>query len=178
MSNILLLTGSAHSHGTSSALADAFIRGAEEAGNTVDRFDTAFLKIHPCTACEHCHTTGEGCVFRDDMLKINEKLLPADYVVFATPLYYYTVNAQLKTAVDRFYANDEALHHGKKTSLLLTMADTEAKSADAAVLWLTRAAEFLDWEQAGNVIAVGCGDLAALKKTSFEEQAYLLGKNS
>ena len=64
---IVVITGSHHKNGTSAHLAAAFIRGAEETGHEVCRFDAAFRQVHPCIACETCHNTNRGCVFADDM---------------------------------------------------------------------------------------------------------------
>ena len=85
---ILMLTGSAHKHGTSAALADAFIKGAEAAGHEVYRFDAGLKKVHPCIACEKCHTGNDGCVFKDDMEEVIPRLLSADGIVFVSPIYY------------------------------------------------------------------------------------------
>jgi len=120
---IIVITGSAHKNGTSANLAENFIKGAEEAGHEIFRFDSAFKKVHPCIACEKCHNTDTGCAFKDDMETLNPELLSADAVVFVTPIYYYAMNAQIRTVIDRFYANDAQLHGNKKTALLVTMAD-------------------------------------------------------
>ena len=126
---IVVITGSHHKNGTSAHLAAAFIRGAEETGHEVCRFDAAFRQVHPCIACETCHNTNRGCVFADDMKTLYPELLAADAVVFATPIYYYAMNAQIRAVIDRFYACDAQLHHNKKTALLVTMADNTMESA-------------------------------------------------
>ena len=72
---IVMITGSPHKHGTAAALAAQFAQGAAAAGHTVVRFDTAFQKVHPCIACEQCHTTDKGCVFQDDMRSLDPELL-------------------------------------------------------------------------------------------------------
>ncbi len=174
---ILMITGSAHKNGTTSLLTEQFIKGAEESGHEVFRFDSAFKKVHPCIACEKCHNTDTGCVFKDDMEELNPVLLTADAVVFVTPIYYYAMNAQIRTVIDRFYANDSALHGNKKTVLMITMADDTMESAEGAVASFRGMANFLEWEIAGTVIGVDCGDVDALKKTDYPEKAYELGKN-
>lgn len=90
---IVVITGSHHKNGTSAHLAAAFIRGAEETGHEVCRFDAAFRQVHPCIACETCHNTDRGCAFADDMETLYPELLAADAVAFATPIYYYAMNA-------------------------------------------------------------------------------------
>ena len=90
---IVMITGSPHRHGTSALLADAFIQGAQEAGHTVFRFDAAFQELHPCRACERCHNTDKGCIYKDGMEELNPHLLEADLVAFASPIYYYDWSA-------------------------------------------------------------------------------------
>lgn len=174
---VLVITGSPHKKGTSARLAEQFVKGAKEAGHEVCRFDSAFMDIHPCIACEKCHNTDTDCAFKDDMTKINPELLSADMVVFVSPIYYYGMNAQIRTVIDRFYANDALLHGNKKTALMLTMADDTMESAEGAVASFKGMANFLDWEISGMVIGVDCMDIPALEKTDYPEQAYSLGRN-
>lgn len=174
---IAVITGSAHKNGTSACLAENFIRGAEEAGHEIYRFDAAFKNVHPCIACEKCHNTDTGCAFKDDMEILNPELLSADAVVFVTPIYYYAMNAQIRTVIDRFYANDAALHKNKKTALMVTMADNSIETANGAVASLKGMADFLEWEIAGTVIGVDCADVSAMENTDYPEQAYKLGKS-
>ena len=98
---IVVLEGSPNRNGSTHILADCFRQGAEEAGHTVELIDVAHADIHPCTGCIHCGYEGP-CVQKDDVEGIRRKILDADMLVFATPLYYYGMSAQLKTMVDRF----------------------------------------------------------------------------
>ena len=106
---ILILDGSPHPNGTTSLLRKAFAEGALSAGHTVDTFHTAKEDLHPCLGCNHCRNTGDGCVYKDGMEKLNPLLLMADCVVFSTPLYYFGMSAQIKMAIDRFFANNQVL---------------------------------------------------------------------
>ena len=175
--NIVMITGSAHKNGTTAVLAEQFMKGAAEAGHKVLRFDAAFHTVHPCIACEKCHNGNDGCAFKDDMEELNPHLIAADAIVFVSPIYYYDINAQIKTVIDRFYANDAAMHDNKKTALLVALADDQRKSADGAVASFENMAEYLEWQVAGTVIAAGCGDVDALKSTSYPQDAYEMGKN-
>ena len=174
---VLVITGSPHKNGTTAALADEFIKGAKEAGHEVDRFDAAFKNIHPCIACEVCHTKNNGCAFKDDMSELNPLLIGADVIVFVTPIYYYDINAQLKAVIDRFYANDGALHKNKKMVYITAMADNTDNSAKGLIATFEGMAGFLEWEIAGTVVAVDCMDKAALEKTDYLKQAFDLGKS-
>lgn len=174
---IVVITGSPHRHGTSALLADKFIQGAQEAGHEVFRFDAAFADLHPCLGCRKCRTTDQGCVHKDDMEVLNPHLLAADLVAFASPIYYYDWTAQLKTAIDRFYANSPALRHPKKTALLLTMEDDTMASAAGAILSYEGMTNFLHWHRVGVLSALDCLDLEAMAKTDYPQQAYELGKS-
>lgn len=100
---IIILQGSPNKKGSTSILAESFTKGALEAGHKVERFDLAKMNIHPCIGCVACGYEGP-CVQKDDNQQIREAILGADMVVFATPLYYYGMSAQLKIVVDRFCA--------------------------------------------------------------------------
>lgn len=174
---ILMITGSPHKTGTSATLAEQFIKGAEEAGHEVYRFDAAYKNVHPCIACNKCLDEGKGCVFKDDMEELNSKIIEAEAVVFATPIYYYAMSAQIKTVMDRFYANDDALHNGRKAVLMTTMADDALESAEGANASFKGMTGFLEWEIAGIINATASGDVEALGKTDYPKQAYELGKS-
>ena len=173
---VLVITGSAHKQGTTAALAEQFMAGAKAAGHEVRRFDAAYKIIHPCIACEKCHKTGDGCVFKDDMEELNPLLLSAEVIVFVSPVYYYTINAQIKAVIDRFYANDEALHRGKRAVLITAMADDTMESAEGANAAFQGMTGYLEWEIAGIINGAGCGDAEDLKKTGYLNQAYEMGK--
>ncbi len=174
---ITIISGSPHKNGTSAALLTAFIRSAEEAGHEVYRFDAAYKDLHPCAACEHCHTTEDGCVFKDDMEELNLHLLDADYVVFASPIYFYGVNAQLKTAVDRFYAKLPFLKTlKKKAMLIITLGDDVDTPSESALAWFRNMIDYLGWENAGELVGVGLMDTKDLTKYDYEERAAAMGR--
>ena len=172
---IVMITGSAHRHGTTAKLADQFQRGALDAGHEVFRFDAAFQDIHPCIGCDKCRRTGECTFVADDMKLLNPHLLAADAVVFVSPIYYFTINAQLKAVIDRFYANNEALMGKKKAVLITAMADTEMDSALAGNEMFRQMTGYLGWETAGILNARGASTAADLTEDDLE-RAYALGR--
>ena len=93
---IIVLQGSPNRRGSTYLLADSFRQGAESAGHTVEIIDVAHANVHPCTGCVHCGYEGP-CSQKDGMDGIRQKILSADMVVFATPLYYYGMSAQLRS---------------------------------------------------------------------------------
>ena len=172
---ILILTGSPRKNGNSAALADAFTRGAREAGHEVVRFDAAFRKVHPCIACNSCGMNGP-CVFKDDFESVREHLISADCVVFATPMYYFGISAQLKAVIDRFYAVNGAIHVPKKAVLLMTYANTAASEAVPIRSHYEVLLKYLGWTDAGQVIASGVWPAGAVRHTRYPEMAYQLGR--
>ncbi len=175
--NVVVITSSPHAKGTTKLMAEKLIEGATEAGHSIFRFDAGMKNIHPCIACERCHTTDQGCVFKDDMEELNPKLLEADAVIFITPIYYYDWNAQIKCVMDRFYANNQALIESKKKVGLITMmADDTLESAEGANASYTNLVKFLGWENIGVINGIACWTVDDLMKTDYLEQAYKMGK--
>ena len=104
---ILVLNGSPHADGATSFMVNAFIEGASEAGNEVGSINVAHKKIGGCMACEYCHEKEkEVCCQKDDMQAIYPEILSADMIVFASPIYYFTLSAQLQSVIHRTYSID------------------------------------------------------------------------
>lgn len=100
MKKILVLSASPRKQGNSDRLSDSFITGAKEVGHFVEKIYVCDQNIKYCTGCGVCQTT-HACVQKDDMAPILQKMVDADCIVFATPVYFYNMNAQLKTLLDR-----------------------------------------------------------------------------
>lgn len=173
---ILVLTGSPRKGGNSATLADSFIKGAEEKGHTVVRFDAAFNDVHPCIGCNKCGMNGP-CIFKDDFEFVREHIVDADVVVFATPMYYFGISAQLKAVIDRFYAINGKIHTPKKAVLLMTYADTQAPKAEPIKLYYKTLIDYLGWQDAGQIIASGVWSVGAVNQTEYPKKAYELGLN-
>lgn len=177
--DILVLTGSPHKHGTSNKLAQQFIAGAEAAGHTVERFDAAFSDVKPCKGCYYCRKHEGKCVHEDDMsplLSDEGKILKADIIVFATPLYYFGMSAQLKTVLDRFYSLGRKLRdHEQKAVLLATSGDNADWTMKGLVEQFRSVCRWSHWQEAGMILALGCHDMKDLEQTTFPQDAYTLG---
>ena len=117
----MVLEGSPNKLGSSNMLADEFIRGAQEAGHTVQVIDAAHSDIHPCTGCIHCAYMGP-CVQKNDVERFRDEILDADMMVFVTPLYYYGMSAQLKTLIHRFCAFNSSIQRKHMKSAMLAAA--------------------------------------------------------
>lgn len=173
---ILVITGSPRKNGNSNTLADNFIKGAQEEGHTVVRLDSAFKNVHPCIACNKCGMNGQ-CVFKDDFEFVKSNIIDADAVVFATPMYYFGISAQIKAVIDRFYAINGQIHRPKKAVLLLTYADTSEKEAKPIISHYETLLNYLGWSDAGKIIASGVWAEGDIKHTQYPQKAYELGKN-
>ena len=173
---ILVITGSPRKNGNSNTLAEHFNKGAEEAGHKVVRFDSAFKNVHPCIACNKCGMNGE-CVFKDDFEFVRNNIVDADAVVFATPMYYFGISAQIKAVIDRFYAINGQIHRPKKSVLILTYADTSSKEAQPIINHYETLLDYLGWSDAGKIIASGVWTEGSVNNTQYPKQAYELGKN-
>lgn len=173
--DIFVLTGSPRKDGNSNYLAEEFIRGAREAGHKLSRFDAGQAKVHPCIACNSCGMDGP-CVFKDDFETVRQKIIPADMVVFATPMYYFGLSAQLKAVIDRFYAINGKIHVPKKAALLMTYANTAPSQSKPIASHYDTLLDYLGWSDAGRVIAPGVWTAGSIKSTPYPQMAYELGR--
>lgn len=176
---IVVLNGSPRKTGNTSALVKAFTEGAESAGHTVMEFFLDSMNIHGCKGCFGGHSGQEcPCVQKDDMAKIYPAVKDCDVVVFATPLYYWNMSGQIRTAIDRLFALEEGdsnLLRGNGRSSALLMA-AEGHGFEDVVLYYDHLMEHLRWKNLGHILAGGnmdVGDIAGKKEL---DEARNLGK--
>lgn len=105
----MVLSGSPRKGGNSDLLCDEFMRGSQKSDNEVEKIFLRDKKIEYCTACYYCRDTGKGCAIKDDMTEILDKMLEADVIVMASPVYFYSIDAQMKTVIDRTVAKWRAI---------------------------------------------------------------------
>ncbi len=174
---IIVLQGSPNRRGSTYLLADSFRRGAQSAGHDVEITDVAYADIHPCTGCVHCGYEGP-CVQRDGMEELRRKILSADMLVFATPLYYYGMSAQLKTVIDRFCAfNSSLTRRHMKSALIAAAWNSDGWTFDALTAHYKTLVRYLNFSDAGMVLGGGCGTPAMTGNSRCMRQAYELGCN-
>lgn len=172
----LVLTGSPRKNGNSNVLAESFIKGITENGHNVFRFDTAQHNISPCIACNSCGMDGP-CVQKDDFALVRDRIIEADCIVFASPMYYFGISAQLKAVIDRFYAINGQIHKPKKAVLLLAYANRSPQYEQPIAVYYEQLLKYLGWTDAGRVIASGVWTAGSVLNTQFPQQAYELGRN-
>ena len=174
---IVILMGSPNRKGSTNILVSEFKRGAEESGHSCEVIDVCHANIHPCIGCVACGYEGP-CVQKDDVEKIRQKLLDSDMVVFATPLYYYGMSAQLKTVVDRFCAYNSSLNSRHLKSALLTVAwNADNWTFDALEAHYKTLVRYINFRDQGMVLGYGCGTPSMTKNSRYPEEAYQLGRS-
>ncbi len=172
---MVVLQGSPNKKGSTFILADCFRQGAEAAGHTVEFIDVAHAKIHPCTGCVHCGYEGP-CVQKDDVESIRKKILDGDMLVFATPLYYYGMSAQLKILIDRFCAFNSSMQRKHMKSALLTVAwNSDSWTFEALEAHYKTLVRYLNLTDMGMVLGYGCGTPSMTEHSKYPQQAYQLG---
>lgn len=176
---IIVLNGSPRKNGNTSALIREFTKGAEKKGHTVETFFLNSMDIH---GCRGCYGGGKDpsspCVIKDDMEQIYPVYNEADIVVVASPLYFWGISGQLKTAFDRLFAvaeGAEGFHSPKKDSVLLMAA--ESTEYEETVYWYDRLMKHLGWNSLGKVLASGVTNIGDIEGRPELEQAYELGKS-
>jgi len=174
---VVVITGSPHSKGTSALLADEFVKGVLEMGHKVFRFDAAFEQVNSCLGCDKCGIGVAPCVQKDAMNKLNPELLTSDVIVLVTPLYYFGFSAQIKTVIDRFYANSYKITGRKKVLLMATSYDANDWTMNALTEHYKTLARYMQWDDAGMLLATGCGDRRTIEQSEYPERAYQMGRS-
>ncbi|GHU66915.1 flavodoxin [Clostridia bacterium] len=175
--NIVVLSGSPRKNGTTDRLTAAFIAGAEETGKNVTLFRVAALRIGGCLGCNHCFVEQGVCVQKDDMIPILDALRQADAVVLAAPVYYFGVSAQLKLAIDRFFALLKEGMPVKRAALLQTCGNPSGVPAEPGILMFRQMSEHLKWEEAGVIVAGGLHAPEDIEGRKELDEAKALGRN-
>ena len=171
---VLLLSGSPRQNGNSEILCQQFAKGAEEAGHQVELVRVHDLQIGACRACYGCRAT-KACVQKDDMTALLEKLIAADVIVLATPVYFYTMDGQMKTMIDRTLPRYTEIAD-KEFYFIATAADgkeTMERTMDGLY-------GFIDClpgaKVKGKIYGAGVYQKGEVAATKAMEQAYQYGK--
>lgn len=159
MANILILNGASRKNGSTAALVKAFFEGAVSCGNNVKEFYLQTMNIHGCLGCDNCSKTYKGnsdpCVQKDDMTEIYKAFVASDVVVFASPVYFWTISGPLKTVTDRLYSALRNLGYvgfAKKSVLLMTAGGSDYSQA---VKWYETFERNLGWINLGEILGSG-----------------------
>lgn len=178
--HILIVSTSPRKNGNSDALAEAFAKGAREAGHEVEKVCLYDKTIGFCKGCLSCQRRQDGhCFQRDDADAIVQRMAAADSVVFATPIYFYEMCGQMKTLLDRTNPLFPVEYAFRDIYLLAAAAETEDTAMDGALKgldgWISC---FEQAHLAGSVLASGADAIGSIEGNPALEDAYALGKNA
>lgn len=172
---IVVLQGSPNLDGSTAMMVDEFSKGARKAGHSVVRVDIATSSINPCTGCVGCGYEGP-CSQHDGMDAVRSEILSSDMVVFATPLYYYGMSAQLKTVIDRFCsANFSITSKHLKCALLAVAWNSDDWTFESLTVHYHTLVRYLQMQDEGMVLGYGCGTPGMTKRSRHLKEAYELG---
>ena len=176
MKQVLIISASPRRQGNSDTLCDQFAKGAKEAGHQVEKINLQDKKINFCLGCGACNST-HICVQKDDMKPLLDKMIVADVIVLATPVYFYSMNGQLKTFIDRCVPRYTEMTN-KDFYFILTAADTERKNMKRTVEALRGFSEdcLEGTHEKGIIYGVGAWQRGEIENTSAFEEAYQMGK--
>ena len=156
MKEILILNGAARQNGNTKKLVDAFVRGAEGVGNHITEFYLQDMEIGGCRGCGACSKSNlspnNPCIQNDDMTKIYSAFAKADVVVFASPVYFWSITGTLKIVADRLYAELRCLGYStfpREGILIMTAGGSDYSQA---VSWYRHYSTNLGWKNLGEVL--------------------------
>ncbi len=174
--NVLILSGSPRKGGNSDLLCDEFMRGAMDAGNTVEKIRVSEKKIGYCTACYYCQKSGGVCAKKDDMADVLQKMIDADVIVLSSPVYFYSIDAQLKTVIDRTVARWTEVKD-KDFYYIVTCADEEKASQERTIECFRGYLDCVEGaREMGIIYGTGVYKPGEIKESPVFKEAYEMGK--
>lgn len=177
MKNVLIISSSPRKNGNSDILCDRFAEGAKASGHNAEKIFLADENIGYCRGCGACNKTHK-CVQKDDMARILDKMVNADVIVLATPVYFYTMDGQMKTFIDRTVPRYTEIRN-KDFYFIMTAADTEKSSLNRTLEAFRGFTEdCLDGaREAGIIYGVGAWEKGEIINTPAYDEAYTMGQN-
>lgn len=177
MKNAIIISSTPRKGGNSEVLANEFARGVKDAGHYVEVINLRDYNLKYCIGCYACHKNGK-CIHNDGMNELAKKLLKANVIVFATPVYFYSMSGQLKVFIDRLVP-----HYTKITAdtyLIATQWDSNEKNMENtfnAIRGCTIDC-FENCKEKGVLYGTGLDSIGdAQKNKEYMLQAYTMGKN-
>ena len=189
MKNIFVVVGGGRPKGNTMQLVEAFIKGAAEAGHSVEKVSLLKTEVKGCLGCNACRYD-KPCIQKDGFNELIPKIKKADLIVFASPLYFWTISSKLKAFIERFYCiaqEDPNPPMGryekypvKDSALLMTSADNFFWTFEQAVSYYQFAlVNYIGFHDKGMLLAGGCGDTNGkpqIDQTEHLKKAYEFGK--
>lgn len=189
MKNILIIQGGGRAKGNTAQLTASFVRGAEESGHTVEIVSLVTNEVKGCLGCNACRY-GKPCIQKDAFNALVPKIRGADCMVFASPLYFWTLSARIKAFIERFYSIAEEdpnpplgryeKYPVKDCALLMTAADDYFWTFEQAISYYQFALiNYIGFHDRGMLLAGGCGDTNGrpqIHQTPYLQRAYAFGR--
>jgi multimeric flavodoxin WrbA len=175
--NILILSSSPRVKGNSNALCDEFIKGAVETNHQVEKVVLAEKKINYCKGCYACRGDGR-CAQKDDMAPILDAMVAADAIVLATPVYFYTMCAQMKTLIDRTVAQYTKITN-KEFFFIVSAADSSKAAMERTIEGFRAFTSCLQGaKEKGIIYGTGAWEIGDIQGSRAMKQAYEMGRAS
>ena len=173
---VLIVSASSRKGGNSDLLCDQFLRGAKEAGHDAEKIFLRDKKINHCVACGACQGNGGNCVQKDDMAEVLDKMTVADVIVMATPVYFYTMNGQMKTLIDRTYSRYTKISN-KEMYFIVAAATGSKQATERALEGFRGFTSCLNGvREKGIVYGTGAWKMGDIKGSKAMTQAFEMGK--
>lgn len=172
---VLILAGSPRKNGNSDILCEEFAKGAREAGHTVETVHVAEKKIGFCRACYACKGSGV-CIQKDDMADVLQQMIDADVLVLASPVYFYSIDGQLKALIDRTVARWLEVKN-KEFYYIMTAADEERAAMETTLACFRGYADCVQGAvEKGVLYGTGVYEKGAVRQSPCAKEAYEMGK--
>lgn len=174
---VLILSSSPRRGGNSDTLCDEFMRGAIEAGNEAEKIFLRDKTIHYCTGCSTCSLHGKPCPQKDDAADVINRMLEADVIVMATPVYFYTMSAQMKTLIDRCCGLYTQMT-GKEFYFIVSAAEDDKQKMLRTIDTFQGFLDCLENPVAeGTVFGLGVWHVGEIKGNPAMAEAYEMGRS-
>lgn len=176
MKKIVIFTSSPRKNSNTTRMAKSFADAAITKGNEVEWFDTYSMDIKLCAVCNSCFKNGKPCVFNDDFNKAAEAMLNADVIVFAAPVYWYTLPAQIVLLLDKLYSfyTTGKNFEGKECVLISCCGDKPLSTFDGTRFAFEKTFKELKCNILGEVLIPGVQNEGEIAETDGEKQAAAL----
>lgn len=175
---VLILSSSPRRGGNSDRLADEFLRGAHEAGHDAEKIFLGDRRIGYCTGCSACSLYGKPCPQKDDAEQIVARMIEADVIVMATPVYFYTMSAQMKTLIDRTCARYTEITN-KEFYFIVTAADSDKRAMERTIDGFRGFLACLNGPvERGTIYGTGAWKVGEITGKPAMREAFEAGKNS
>lgn len=175
---VITILGSPRKNGNTAKVLELFERLMTQQGDKVDRINIVDYEVKGCLGCQVCNKVRyePGCVQQDDAVRIFERIMASDAVIFASPLYTYSFPAQMKALIDRQnclvtgYGTPEctSLLQGKRTALLVTCGGPVEENADLIQEAFDRESRYQQMDVIGKYVVPFCSTPDALGDKAME----------